>query len=310
MGKYYHLSTKCQMDEKCINLLNMCGFFFSLPDDSKYYPETKRFFSIKSVVQDYPYGNLISLQKKVSLADVALVMFYAPWSAESQHARPVYESVAKLFHREVEFSAINCWKPGGECRQQYKKVMAWPVLMAYNRNNVAISYNGLWTESALSRFVYRMMNPIQRVNRPEDLLQIIHDHDSVTVLFVNMNSSKQFYNIFYQASIKWLENDPYGDMAFVVVTGDAMQLFAIDREPVLRLYLWNNTVEYENSIWKPSLLYKWFAANVHQVSQWLSPPGFRSKEFDLFLKRGPVLLLFTPRNLYQSWNDAYAMVST
>lgn len=261
------------------------------------------------MVQDYPYGNLISLQKKVALADVALVMFYAPWSAESQHARPVYEAAAKLFHREVEFAAINCWQPGSECRQQYKKVMAWPVLMAYNRNNVAISFNGLWTKAALSKFVYLLMNPIQRISRPEDLLQIIHDHDSVAVLFVNMNSSKQFYNIFYQTSIKWLENDPSGDMAFVVVTGDAMQSFGVEREPTLRLYLWNNTLEYEDSLWKPSLLHKWLVANVHQVLHWLSPPGSRSKEFDLFLKKGPILILFTPRNLYQSSNDAYAMVS-
>lgn len=49
-------------------------------------------------------------------------MFYAPWSAESQYARQPFESVAKLFHKEAHFAAINCWQPGGECKQQYAKV--------------------------------------------------------------------------------------------------------------------------------------------------------------------------------------------
>lgn len=272
------------------------------------YPEPKRFFNNKSPVRDYPHGNLISLQKKVSLADVALVMFYAPWSAESQHARPVYEATARLFQHEVEFSAINCWQPGGECRQKYTKVMAYPVLMAYNRNNVAISYNGQWNEPALSRFTYLLLNPMRRISRPEHLLAIIHDHDAVVVLFVNMDTSKQFYNIFYQTALKWLENDPYGDVAFAVVTGEASQNFGVDREPSLRLYLWNGTVEYENSLWKPSLLHKWLLGNMRQITYWLTPPGSRSKEIDLFLQKGPALLLFTPRNLYQSSSDAYAML--
>lgn len=280
-----------------------------MPRDFKY-PEPKRFFTGKSPVQDYPHGNLISLQKKVSLADLAFVMFYAPWSAESQHARPVYEATAKLFQNEAEFSAINCWQPGGECRQQYKKVMAWPVLMAYSRNNMAISYNGQWNEAALSRFVHSMLNPIRRISRPEDLLAIIHDHDAVAVLFVDFKKSKKFYDIFHQTAIKWLENDPYGDIAFAFVTGgESMSMFGVDHEPTMRLYLWNGTIEYEDSLWKPSLLQKWLATNMRQVTYWLTPPGTRSKEFDVFLRKGPILLLFTPRNLYQASSDAYAMVS-
>lgn len=279
-----------------------------MPRNTKY-PEPKQFFSAKSPVRDHPHGNIISLQKKVSLSDLAFVMFYAPWSAESQHARPIYENVAKLYQDEADFSAINCWQPGGECRQQYKKVMSWPVLMAYNRNNIAISYNGQWNDAALSRFVHLMLNPIRRISRPEELLAIIHDHDAVVLLFVDMNENKQFYNIFYQTSMKWLENDPYGDVAFAVVTGNAMKLFGVEHEPSLRLYLWNATIEYEDTLWKPTLLQKWLLTNMRQVTHWLSPPGSRSREFNTFLKKGPVLVLFTPRNLYETSIDAYAMVN-
>lgn len=236
-------------------------------------------------------------------------MFYAPWSAESQHARTPYEFVAKLFYKEASFSAVNCWQPGGECKKQYAKVMSWPVLMAYNQNSIAIPYNGQWTEAALTRFVLSLIRPLHRIYHPDELLSLIHNHDAVVATFVNMEASNAFYNIYLHTAIKWLERDPYRDVAFAVVTGESIKRFGIDREPSLRLYLWNDTLEYEDNVWKPSLLYKWIGANLRQVTHWLSPPGTKSNEFKPFLKKGPVLVLFTPRNLYESSNDAYAMVS-
>lgn len=238
-------------------------------------------------------------------------MFYAPWSADSQHARPVLETVSHLFYREADFMAINCWQPDGECRHQYKKVMSWPVLMAYTRNNIAVPYNGQWTETALARFVYLMLKPIHRIDKPEELLAILHNHDAVIVLFVNMENSYTFHKIFYQTAIKWLERDPYGDLAFAVVTGQSMAMFGVvnDRDPTLRLYLWNKTIEYEDDVWKASLIHRWIDQKRYQLTHWLSPPGSRSREFDAFVRKGPVLLLFTPRNLYDFSSDAYAMVN-
>lgn len=273
------------------------------------YPIPPQFFSSESFVRDYPRGNLGALQSKVTLSDLSFVMFYAPWSADSQRARPVLETVSKIFYREADFLAINCWQPDGECRHQYKKVMSWPVLMAYTKNNFAVPYNGQWTETALARFVYLMLKPIHRMNKPEELLTILHNHDAVLVLFVNMENSNTFHKIFYQTAIKWLEKDPYGDVAFAVVTGQSMTKFGIDREPTLRLYLWNKTIEYEDDVWKASLIHKWIVQKRYQLTHWLSPPGSRSKEFDLFIQKGPVLMLFTPRNLYEFSSDAYAMVN-
>lgn len=278
----------------------------SLPKGERY-PEPQRFFSTDSFVQDYPYGNLGVVQKKVALSDLSFCIFYAPWSADSQHARSSIEAVSKKFYREANFMAINCWQPDGECRIQYKKVMSWPVLMAYSRN-IAVPYNGQWTESALARFVYLMLRPLHRITKPDELLEIIHNHDAVVTLFVDMDTGHTFYNIFYQAATKWLEKDPQGDVAFVVVTGETMNQFGIEREPSLRLYLWNRTVEYEDEVWKASLIHKWIIQNKQQVTQWLAPPGSRSKEFDAFVTKGPVLVLFTPRNLYDFPSDAYAMV--
>lgn len=276
---------------------------------SEKYPEPRQFFSSDSSILDFPRGNLGAVQSKVALSDLSFVMFYAPWSADSQHARPVLQTISRTFYREADFMAINCWQPDGECRQQYKKVMSWPVLMAYSKNNIAVPYNGQWIETALARFIYLMLKPLHRINRPEDLLTLIHNHDAVITLFVNLKSSKTFYSIFYQAAVKWLEKDPQGDVAFAVVTGEAISNFGVEREPSLRLYLWNRTIEYEDEVWKASLIHTWITQSKQQVTHWLSPPGSRSKEFDTFIQKGPVLVLFTPRNLYEFPSDAYAMVN-
>lgn len=272
------------------------------------FPEPRPFFSSDSFVDDYHQGNLGKLQSKVALSDISFVMFYAPWSADSQYARPVLQKISNIFYREAEFLAINCWQPDGECREKYKKVMSWPVLMAYLKNNIAIQYNGQWTESALARFVSVLLRPIQRVHKPEELLQIIHNHDAVVALFINMQTSFTFYNIFYQAATKWLEKDPQGDVAFAVVTGESMNMFGVEREPSIRFYLWNRTIEYQDEVWKASLIQAWIVQNKQQVVHWLAPPGSKSKEFDAFIQKGPVFILFTPRNLYDFPSDAYAMV--
>lgn len=49
-------------------------------------------------------------------------MFYAPWSAESQHARTELEKAAQHMQKYVTFAAVNCWQPNGECKLQYNKV--------------------------------------------------------------------------------------------------------------------------------------------------------------------------------------------
>lgn len=85
-------------------------------------PEVKPFFAAASLVEDWPSGDLFKAQAKVTLSELSFVLFYAPWSAESQHARGPYDFAARLFYKQAYFAAINCWHPVGECRQQYTKV--------------------------------------------------------------------------------------------------------------------------------------------------------------------------------------------
>lgn len=271
-------------------------------------PEVKPFFAASSFVDDWPAGDLFKTQAKVTLSELSFVLFYAPWSADSQRARETYDFMAKLFYKQAYFAAINCWHPVGECRLQYTKVMSWPVLMAYNQNGVAIPYSGVWSQPALTSFILALLQPLMRIHEPEDLLDLMHNHDVVMVAYLDMVKHQAFYNIYLQAAIKWLERDPHRDVAFAVVSGETRSVFGVDREPSLRLYQWNDTLEYDNNTWKPSLLLQWLSNNMQRVTMWAAPPGTKSTTLRPFVDNGPTLILFTTRNLYERPNDAYAMV--
>jgi len=46
-------------------------------------PKPKPFFRANSCVQDFYAGNLKAVLEKASVSDIAVVMFYAPWDADS-----------------------------------------------------------------------------------------------------------------------------------------------------------------------------------------------------------------------------------
>lgn len=230
--------------------------------------------------------------------------------SESQFSRSSYEHVAKLFYKEAYFSAINCWQPGGECRSQYTKIQSWPILMAYQPNGIGIQYQkNLWTESALTKFVNAMLNPIQRLNTPDDLLEMMTSKDAVIVSFVDLVYNAKQYSAFYQASLKFLEKDPFQEIGFAVVTGETAESFGVELVPTIRAYLWNETLEYNgNTSWTGKDINSWINKHLQQVSLYLSPPGTKSTSLAPYLKQGPVLLLFTPRNFYTDLSDAYVML--
>lgn len=113
-------------------------FFFARPPKVSKIAPSKPFFPKGSVVTDWPDGRLTLAQSKVALSDLSFVLFYAPWCAESQHARVSYEYVARLFNGEADFSSINCWQPGGECRAQYTKV-TW-ILFKLNKSTTSLTF--------------------------------------------------------------------------------------------------------------------------------------------------------------------------
>uniref|UniRef100_A0A182NU03 Thioredoxin domain-containing protein n=1 Tax=Anopheles dirus TaxID=7168 RepID=A0A182NU03_9DIPT len=273
-------------------------------------PPPVPFFSKGSLVHDWPTGALGTTQTRVSVSELSFVLYYAPWCAESQHARHAYEQVAQLYYREAHFAAINCWQPGGECRQRYTKVQSWPVLMAYQPSGLAVQYHQAWNTASLSRFVQSLMLPLHRFASPGDLMDHMTGKDAVIVAFLDVTNESKLYQRYYQASLKWLEKDPFQEVSFGVVTGQSSQLFGVETVPSIRLYLWNETIEYVgNQSWTPQELITWIHKQLHVVSMWITPPGnIKSSTLAPYLKDGPVLMLFSPRPLYDDSSDAYMML--
>ena len=268
------------------------------------------FFSRGSLVEDYYFGQLNPTQTKVSLSDLSLVLYYAPWCSESQHSRAAFEHVARLFHKEAYFSAINCWQPGSECRNQYAKIHSWPILMAYQRNGFGIQYQrNLWTDGALTKFITSLLNPIQRLTTPDELLETMASKDGMIVAFIDLKTHPRHYRTFFHAALKFLEKDPFNEIGYAVVTGLSALSFGVEMGPSIRAYLWNETIEYTgNTSWTSSEINKWVNDHLQQVSIQLSPPGTKSSSLTPYLKQGPVMILFTPRNFYTEVSDTHVML--
>lgn len=120
--------------------------------------------------------------------------------------------------------------------------MAWPVLMAYMQNGLAVPYNGRWNSRELTQFVRSLMNPMKRFSNPDELLNVMASHDAVIVSFVDLVVHRSYFSNFYKTAVKWIEKDPNQEVLFGVVTGEAMKQFGVDSTPVVRMYLWNDTV--------------------------------------------------------------------
>jgi len=61
----------------------------------------KPFFRTNSCVDDFYTGNLKAVLEKASLSDMAVVMFYAPWDADSIDAQEAFIEACEINKNEV-----------------------------------------------------------------------------------------------------------------------------------------------------------------------------------------------------------------
>ncbi|XP_071442293.1 thioredoxin domain-containing protein 11 [Hetaerina americana] len=278
------------------------------------------FFRETSLVADFYRGELGPALSRVVRSDVSFVMFYAPWDAESQLVRQEFDAAAKYYHREVYFAAVNCWQPESECRQQFPKVHHFPVLIVYGliRGMKGLAYRGPRTMPYMVNFLKSVLNPFTRLEYPTEVIQLMTKYDAVAVGFFDFRGSagSKGFSAFHSASIKHLESHPFGNVRFAVVTNPAATLrFALSYAnksgvsyPVVRLYLWNETLEYSGSSFNEDTLIDWIDKHFHTVAIWVSPPGVKSNTLSHFVDKGPVLFLFTPRNPFWEDNPNFSML--
>lgn len=111
-------------------------------------------------------------------------MFYAPWDAESQTVREPFQEAAEYLRGKVIFSAVNCWQPGSECKNQYSKVYNWPVLIAYPIHTRGIQYNGPYNTYHFIRFLNAISRPVIRVTSEEEVNLLIASYDVSKGIFL------------------------------------------------------------------------------------------------------------------------------
>lgn len=281
-------------------ILTLAALHSSAPKVSKP-PLAKPFFNQSSTVLDFYKGHLSAMIERVTEADFSFVMYYAPWDAESQAVRQEFEIVAQYYHSQIFFAAINCWHPNSECRAEYNKVESYPVLMLYTSRDSAIEYSGIRTWSYMIKFLNTVMNPIVRITHKEQLTDLRVNYDTVVVGYFNFTRLDKTpgYKEFYEAAIRTLEEDSNRELAFAVVTSalSSETEYNIYKFPSANLFMWSRSLRYpEDSKWTSENILNWISSSIHQPVLWLQPPGVKALTLAPYLKKGPVLFLFTPRN--------------
>ncbi|KAF5280834.1 hypothetical protein FQR65_LT14941 [Abscondita terminalis] len=268
-------------------------------------PAAFPFFPKHSIVTDWYHGELSSAIIKARESDIAFVMFYAAWDAESQVMRKEFDLAAQYMHKEISFAAVNCWQPNSECRKQYSKAYSWPVLIAYPTHGKGIQYKGPQLATYMVKFLKTISRPFIRIHEVFEVNELLTTYDAVVLACLDVSPGSSSFGVFYTTAIRFLEKDPLQEVAFAIITD---YLSCSGNTPSLSLHMWNETLLYSNEEWKSSSLLTWILSSLHQVSMWVSPTGSKSLSLSSHLQPGPTLILFTPRNPLTVFVDYYALL--
>lgn len=271
-------------------------------------PKPKPFFRADSCVEDFYTGNLKSVLEKVTLADIAVVMFYAPWDADSIDSQEAFIEACKNNKDEVYFAAINCWQPESVCSKVLKGNKVYPMIVAYDYTKVGIYYTGPPNDAAyITRFVDTMKRPVKLLNSKLDLLKVHQQYHNVLVASVDFKITQgwDLYKIVLDAAINHLKTDPLQMYVKWCVATWPMS----SKEPLIKLLLWNHTLAFNDSYVNRETLGKWVIQETRLTTQWIpSIARSRSLILDNSFKNGPTMLLFTPHNPYLDFNPIYSML--
>ncbi|XP_011861942.1 PREDICTED: thioredoxin domain-containing protein 11 isoform X2 [Vollenhovia emeryi] len=185
--------------------------------------------------------------------------------------------------------------------------------MLYPSRDSGINYRGIRTAPYMIRFLDALMNPIIRITHKEQLMELLIAYDAVVVGYFNFTRLDRTpgYREFYKAAIRSLERDPNRELVFAIVTSaSASKLhYGVYKFPSASLLMWNESLSYpESSEWTSENILNWISSSVHQPSLWLQPPGIKALTLAPYLREGPVLFLFTPRNPLHTENYIYNLI--
>lgn len=274
------------------------GALNSTPTKISKPPEAKRFFNRGSIVIDWYEGQLSRALAAANQADVAFIMYYAPWDAESQYVRDEFEKTAKLLGDRVHFSAINCWHPGSSCRQR-SNIPSWPVLTANTKHSNPFIYKGPKEALYMVKFLELVMTPLKRITTAEELVSLMSICDIVAVGYTPLHNTPKYYNIWNSVAVQARGYDVVGEICFAVVTSEQLATeLGVENLPSIKYMMWNETKEYDTDIqkWNASLILPWVLSNFRQPVEWVIPRWTKSYTFERITTENPTLIMFTPLN--------------
>lgn len=262
-------------------------------------PAAYRFFPENSIVTDWYRGQISKAIEHARFSDIAFVMFYAPWDADSQDARKEFQIAAEFMQDRVKFVAVNCWQPHGECRTQYNKVYKWPVLIAYLPHGRGVQYNGPISAPHIIEFLNKVCHPITHLSN-----ESIRDfQDAYIKVKLNTSPGSMDFAVLYTAALRYLEKDPQYRITFYVTPSNTSV-------PSLQLFMWNETLIYpiNDRPWLPDEILQWIIKHTHQITCWVLPSGTKSSALSNNMQNAASLILFTPKNPLHTNSDYYSLL--
>jgi len=255
----------------------------SRPLKTKTIPSPGPFFSADErggdLIQDFYHGEYVDLAQRQIPYHPAFILYYAHWDAESVESKRELLAVAKYFHASkpglVKFSAVNCWWPDGQCRQNYKSLSHYPIFVAYPGSTHGVIYNGPIRAEPMIRFLESVLKPFTRIDTDEELWRFRAEHDVrvcwtswkivnwhsacfffslvQAILLTSINSTEldfdPSFNMYRQMALRNLEADPFSQVGFgLFIKRELGEKFYLATGKTISLVLFN---EIHTAKWIP-----------------------------------------------------------
>ncbi|KAG1684838.1 Thioredoxin domain-containing protein 11 [Nymphon striatum] len=276
---------------------------------SKKLDPPSRFFAASSLVIDYPYGNMVLLRSRINEQEISFIMFYAPWDAESIHAKDEFEAAARFYHNQVFFVAINCWWNEGECRE-LQKFKSFPIFVAHlAHGSISIQFKAPITSENMIAFLNHVLKPYKPIHSKDSLINLQAKHQSVFINYFNFSSSPQppGFTQYIKSAYSYLEDDPFQETCFGLITNASLaRELRVLSSP--RLFLWNTSKKYPYTKIQADIVSTWLKRNVRNLVNWISISGLKSTTLWDQVQKRPSLILFTPRNHLLNYSPYFTLL--
>lgn len=198
-------------------------------------------------------------------------------------------------------------------------VYRYPSFSAHLRNAGELTYPGPLMAGYIIHYLDNLIDPLTPVQNEGQLLDLISKHDGVAVGYFDFNdpTSLNPYNIFFKASVRALQSDPWRRVKFCVITSRKVaQKLRIDVTSSINLYTWNSTSIIQTDFTNFDAILKWVYGNVYTNTKvqrglvdWISPSGQKSEALAEVFGSNPTLVLLTPRSLIFGISPYFDIVS-